>query len=43
MEQHPEFTIEAWIKKQKRRPYKDYAWLARQVSILSLNGLQILG
>jgi hypothetical protein len=40
LEQHPDFSIEAYIKAMKRTPFKDYAFLDRQIELLRKAGLK---
>jgi len=34
LEQHPDFSIEAYIKAMKRQPFRDYTLLDRQTELL---------
>ncbi len=39
VEQHPDFSIEAYIKAMKRQPFRDYAFLDRETELLRKAGL----
>jgi adenylate cyclase len=39
LEQHPDFSIEAYIKQIKRAPFKDHAFLDRQIEIFRKAGI----
>ena len=40
IEKHPNFFIDAYIKKERLRPYKDHAFLDRQAELLRKAGLK---
>ena len=39
LEQHPDFSIEAYTKAIKRIPFKDYSFLDRQIEIMRKLGI----
>jgi len=39
VEQHPDFSIEAYIKAMKRQPFRDYAFLDRETELLRKAGV----